>query len=143
MQKSHQFYYINAHTRLKLNLTNQLNSAVFFGIAAFHKTPKVYYAENLMPIPALNSSQVIAFNAFLGIAATTVIKIVKEKQRTMHRVLVLEKGRANLLNKGYILNLLEEYPILLREYMQMKNNDDIEVMKSFLDILDMIETDVL
>jgi hypothetical protein len=57
----------------------------------------------------------------------------------IHHVLDLKNGQTFILTKNYIRALLTEYPSLLQKFDDTDNNDDIEVLKAYLELINELD----
>lgn len=121
LESGHKYYYIMSEPKMtiaqqeKLRSTNQFNN----------------FPTSSVPID------------LLGITVETAnhIKVKKELKRQRHRVLVIEEGFTRQLTKEFIEDHLLAYPILLEEFEKEPDQNDIEILKTYLEIIDNIETD--
>ncbi len=65
----------------------------------------------------------------------TVLNVNKENNKGEHNVLNLKKGTTDILTQKYIRDLLINYSELSEEFNNNKNNDKLEVLKSYLEII--------
>jgi hypothetical protein len=68
-------------------------------------------------------------------AVLTSIEIAKENKNKIHYVLNLETGMVNLLTRNYMLMVLQPHPELLNAFQAEENNESIDVLLKYIDLL--------
>lgn len=78
----------------------------------------------------LNNSSIL-----FGVVGATITSanIEKETRGKEHHVLDLSSGKTYTLTKDYIRSLLADYPLLLNEFDNTENKDDLEILKAYLE----------
>jgi hypothetical protein len=116
---------------------NGTREGLLDGYYKFKKGSKYYYFQ---AEPRLSNAQQESLNnsallfGLFGAALTNAQMNVKNSQK-IHHVLDLENATTYYLTKEIIQELLVEYPVLLREFNEIENNDDMEVLKEYLEII--------
>jgi hypothetical protein len=120
---------------------NAVRQGLLGGYFKFETGHRYYY---FVAQPRMNAGQEqgvynsgVLFGAVGGAIAATTYDI-ENKQRS-HQVFDLESGTTHQLTREYIRDHLEKYPSLLKEFNDLENNDDVEILKTYLEILDSIE----
>jgi hypothetical protein len=64
--------------------------------------------------------------------------IISNKNKDhIHYVLEVKKGMIDLLSKNYMLRILEQYPVLLEHFQQEEENESLEVLLKYLDLVNL------
>jgi hypothetical protein len=114
LKKGSDYYYFMAQARLTTDQQESLNRSLMYG-------------------------------AFGGAIAGGVAGAIASSQtginnsQKVHHVLDLINGQTFFLTKNYIRALLAEYPSLLQKFDDTDNNDDIEVLKSYLELINELD----
>ena len=107
------------------------------GYIKFKKGSNYYYFHAKPVYSVSQKKKMLRSTESFGFTGYTVssIKIDKENSKREHNVLNLKKGTTDILNQKYIKDLLIPYPELLKEFNSKRNNDNLEVLKSYLVIV--------
>jgi hypothetical protein len=93
-----------------------------------------------IPVKSLEQQERINNSAFmLGMTGAVIgnSTIDKENRDRIHYVLNFKTGMINLLTRDYMLRILEPYSDLLYSFQQEMDNNSIELLKNYLDLLNM------
>ena len=99
----------------------------------FTAMPSATYADDQRVI---NSGLIFGL---AGAAATSAI-IEKEKKDQVHHIFVAESARILPLCKEFVQYFLRDYPALARKFELEENKDDVDVLKIYLEKLDVLKS---
>ncbi|MBN2662751.1 MAG: hypothetical protein JXR68_03800 [Bacteroidales bacterium] len=105
------------------------------GFIKFKLKGNFYYFRSwpMLTISQKNKLSQDQFNYGLIGRSYTYSKIQSENQELVDNVLDLSKGQSSVLNEKYMLDLLENYPVLLNEFLLDTNTSDVMVLREYLD----------
>ena len=117
-----------------------INAARIGMIKGYIRIEKLGRYSYFKGIPIISISQQDKMNnsaVMFGATGSIITKsqIANENKNNVNYVLNLETGMVNLLNKSYLLLLLDHFPDLIDEYNQEDKNESIEVILKYLDLL--------
>lgn len=107
------------------------------GYIKFKKGSNYYYFHAKPVYSVSQKKKMLRSTESFGFTGYTVssIKIDMENSKREHNVLNLKKGTTDILNQKYIKDLLIPYPELSKEFNSNRNNDNLEILKSYLVIV--------